>query len=66
MTVADGNSLPMRPTIQQAKARLNCSDKTIRRMIADGRLKAYRIGGKNTIRVDRDSLLALETPMFAA
>ena len=65
-SVADGHSVPLRPTITQAAERLNCSDKTIRRMIADGRLKAYRIGGRATIRVDRDSLLALEKPMFAA
>ncbi|WP_024449461.1 excisionase family DNA-binding protein [Mycolicibacterium iranicum] len=57
--------LPTRPTIQQAAGRLNCSDKTIRRMIADGRLKAYRVGSRS-IRVDRGSLLALEKPMFAA
>lgn len=53
-------------TIAQAATRLNCSDKTVRRMIADGRLKAYRIGGRSTIRVDRNSLLALEKPMIAA
>lgn len=58
--------LPLRPTIPQAAERLNCSEKTIRRMIADGRLKAYRIGGRATIRIDRDSLLSLEKPMFAA
>lgn len=63
--IADGNSLPLRPKIPQAAKRLNCSEKTIRRMIADGRLKAYRVGG-SAIRVDRDSLLALEKPMFAA
>jgi hypothetical protein len=34
--------IPLRPTITQAAKRLNCSDKTVRRMIADGRLKAYR------------------------
>lgn len=60
------NALPSRPTIGQAAERLNCSGKTIRRMIADGRLKAYRIGGRSTIRIDRDSLLALEVPMNGA
>ena len=62
----NNDDLPKRPSIPQAAARLNCSDKTIRRMIADGRLKAYRIGGRSTIRVDRDSLLALEVPMNVA
>lgn len=57
--------LPLRPTIGQVKDYLNVSDKTVRRMIADGRLKAYRVGSR-TIRVDRDSVLALEVPMFAA
>lgn len=60
------NAVPLRPTIGQAAERLNCSEKTVRRMIADGRLKAYRIGGRATIRVDRESLLALEVPMNAA
>lgn len=58
--------IPLRPTISQAAERMNCSEKTVRRMIADGRLKAYRVGGRSTIRVDRDSLLALEKPMFVA
>lgn len=60
----DNNDLPRRPSISQSAKYANLSEKTIRRMIADGRLKAYRIGGKATIRVDRDSLLALEKPMF--
>ena len=60
----DNNDLPRRPSISQSAKYAKLSEKTIRRMIADGRLKAYRIGGKATIRVDRDSLLALEKPMF--
>lgn len=52
-----------RLSIKQAAEYHGVCDKTIRRMIADGRLKAYRIGAR-TIRVDRDSLLALEVPMF--
>jgi excisionase family DNA binding protein len=38
------------------------STKTIRRYISDGRLKAYRVGPR-AIRVDRDSLASLLTPM---
>ncbi|WP_418005951.1 helix-turn-helix domain-containing protein [Mycobacterium sp. PDNC021] len=62
----NGNILPARPSIKQSAIYLNMCEKTVRRMIADGRLKAYRIGGKNTIRVDRDSLLALMRPMSVA
>lgn len=57
-------ALPKRMSIRQASEYHGVCDKTIRRMIADGRLRAYRVGGR-TIRVDRDSLLALEVPMFA-
>ena len=57
--------LPKRLSIKQAAEYHGVCDRTIRRAIADGRLKAYRVG-KRTIRIDRDSLLALEKPMFAA
>ena len=56
-------AMPARLTIKQAAEYHGVSDKTIRRMIAGGRLKAYRLGAR-MIRVDRDSLLALEKPMF--
>lgn len=64
MSKTETETIPARPSIAQSAKRLNCSDKTIRRMIATGELKAYRVG-KRSIRVDRDSLLALEKPMFA-
>lgn len=54
--------LPAKPSIQQAADYLNVSVKTVRRRMSDGRLKAYRVGTR-TIRVDRDSLLALAKPM---
>jgi len=57
-------TLPPRVSIKQSAAYHGVCDKTIRRMIADGRLKAYRVGGHRMIRVDRESLLALEVPMF--
>ncbi|MBX7134879.1 MAG: helix-turn-helix domain-containing protein [Fimbriimonadaceae bacterium] len=53
-------SLPQRMTIRQAAESKNLSTKTIRRYISSGRLTAYRVGPR-AIRVDRDSLLALDT-----
>jgi excisionase family DNA binding protein len=61
--MSESRELPKFPTINQSAQYLNLCDRTIRRMIADGRLKAYRIGGKSTIRVDRESLMALAAPM---
>ena len=57
--------LPKRLSIKQAAGYQGVCDRTIRRAIADGRLKAFRVG-KRTIRIDRDSFLALEKPLFAA
>jgi excisionase family DNA binding protein len=58
-------SLPARPSIQRAADFLGVTDRTIRRRIADGTLKAYRVGPR-LIRVDRESLLALAKPMGGA
>jgi excisionase family DNA binding protein len=49
-------------TIQQAADEYGLSDKTIRRWIAQGRLRAYRVGPR-AIRVDKDSLLNAVRPM---
>lgn len=57
--------LPAKVTIQRAAAYLDVTDKTIRRRIADGKLRAYRVGPR-LIRVDRESLLALATPLGGA
>lgn len=65
MTTRNVYNLPKRLSIKQAAEYHGVCDRTIRRAIADGRLQAYRVG-KRTIRIDRDSLLALEKPMFAA
>lgn len=65
MTTRNVYDLPKRLSIKQAAEYQGVCGRTIRRAIADGRLQAYRVG-KRTIRVDRDSLLALETPLFAA
>ena len=45
-------------TIKQAAEYYQLDPKTIRRMIAQGKLKARRVGERN-IRVDRESLLEL-------
>jgi excisionase family DNA binding protein len=62
MTAATTGTLPPRPTIQQAAAWLGVDPKTVRRYIAQGRLKAVRIGPR-LIRVERESLLALAKPI---
>lgn len=59
--------LPSHLTIVQSADLLQVSRDTIRRLIASGDLKAYRIGPstnrRRPIRVDRDSLLALREPV---
>jgi excisionase family DNA binding protein len=62
MTAATTDTLPPRPSIQQAAAWLGVDPKTVRRYIAQGKLKAVRIGPK-LIRVERESLLALAKPI---
>jgi excisionase family DNA binding protein len=62
MTAATADTLPPRPSIQQAAAWLGVDPKTVRRYIAQGKLKAVRIGPK-LIRVERESLLALAKPI---
>lgn len=54
--------LPARLTMKQAAEAFGLSDRTIRRWIADGLIVAYRVGPR-FIRIDRDSLLALEKRM---
>ncbi|MBB3752695.1 excisionase family DNA binding protein [Mycolicibacterium sp. BK634] len=54
--------MPPRVSIQQAADHLNVSTKTVRRYIADGRLKAVRLGPR-LIRVERDSIDALMRPI---
>ncbi|ULN38850.1 helix-turn-helix domain-containing protein [Mycolicibacterium smegmatis] len=60
--VRQTDTLPPRPSIQQAAAYLGVDPKTIRRYIAQGRIKAARVGPR-LIRVDRESLLALAKPI---
>lgn len=51
--------------IDAAAERLGCTPKTIRRFIARGELKAYRLG-KRTIRVDLNEVDALLRPIPTA
>lgn len=62
MSAAATDTLPPRPSIREAAAWLGVDPKTVRRYIAQGRLKAVRIGTK-LIRVERESLLALIKPI---
>ena len=58
--------LPALPTIGQVADFTGFSPKTIRRRIADGTLKAHRIGPR-CIRIERESVLELlARPMGAA
>lgn len=50
------HELSAHPTIRHAAAYLNVDPRTIRRYIAAGRLRAYRVGPR-LIRVDRGSLI---------
>jgi excisionase family DNA binding protein len=54
--------LPKHPSIRQCADYLGVDPKTVRRYIAHGRIKAFRIGPR-LIRVDRESLLAFATPV---
>jgi excisionase family DNA binding protein len=64
MTIQD-RPLPAKVTIQRAAIHEGVSEKTIRRRIADGTLKAYR-SGPRLIRIDRESLLKMAKPMGGA
>ncbi len=54
--------LPSSPTLKQATTYLGVSERTGRRYIAQGRLRAFRVGPR-LIRVDRESLLKLARPI---
>lgn len=58
-------TLPPRLSMRQAAEYLNVSEKTVRRYIAQGRIKAKRVGPR-LIRIERDSLVALATPVGCA
>jgi len=52
-------------TLREAAQRLQISEKSVRRWIADGRLKGVRIGPR-MIRVDAASIAALGQPLTAS
>ena len=52
-------------SIQQAAEHLGVTDRTIRQMIADGRICGYR-NGRKVIRVDLNELDASMTPFGGA
>jgi len=62
MTQIDTIGLPPRATIKKTAEHLGVSEKTVRRYIAQGRLKAHRVGPR-LIRIDRESLLKLAQPI---
>ncbi|AEJ95135.1 helix-turn-helix DNA binding domain protein [Mycobacterium phage SoYo] len=54
--------LPLRASIQQVADHLGVSTRTVRNYIADGRLKAIRLGPR-LIRVERSSVEELMRPI---
>lgn len=57
---------PAWASIEDAATYLGVHPGTVRRRIAEGKLKAYRLGGKLTIRVKLADLDALLTPIPTA
>lgn len=55
-----------RMSIADAAAYLNCGERTIRRYIAEGRLRAYRLAGQKIIRLDPAEVEALLEPVGGA
>jgi excisionase family DNA binding protein len=62
MSAAATDTLPPRPSIQQAATWLGVDPKTVRRYIAQGRIKAMRVGPR-LIRIERESLLKMAEPI---
>lgn len=57
---------PAWATLEHAANYLGCSPKTVRRYIADAKLPAYRMAGRQTIRVKLSDLDALLAPIPTA
>jgi excisionase family DNA binding protein len=55
--MADRSSYAPLLTVREVSSSLRVSEKTVRRMIARGELRAYRVGGQ--LRIARDSLIEL-------
>ncbi|WP_312347341.1 helix-turn-helix domain-containing protein [Actinomyces sp.] len=56
-------TLPDVLTIQEAADHLHCNPITIRRMIARGELRAYRVGKARMVRIDARSLARIMRPV---
>ncbi len=50
-------------TIRETAALLALSTRTILRYIAEGKLRAYRVAGEKTIRIKREDVDALLSPI---
>ncbi len=50
-------------TIDTAAEEVGTSSRTIRRLISDGQLRAYRLGRTKVVRIDRDDLLKVLRPI---
>lgn len=50
-------------TVEEAAAYLSCSERTVRRRIETGRLKAFTLGGVHTLRVRWSDLDAIMAPL---
>jgi excisionase family DNA binding protein len=64
-TPTDTEALPAVVSVSRAAVYLDVSHRTVRRYIADGQLRATRIGPR-LIRIDRESLLKLAQPVGGA
>jgi excisionase family DNA binding protein len=65
MESTNGVGLPPRPSISQAADYFRVDQKMVRRLIAQGRLTANRLGPR-LIRLDRAEVLQLGRPVGAA
>ena len=57
MTTPDRSAMPSLLTLAEVSATLRVSEKTVRRMVDRGDLRAFRVGAQ--LRVQRDSLIQL-------
>ncbi len=51
-------------SLDAAAIELGASKRTVRRMITSGKLRAYRIGDSSLVRIDRDDLNKVLTPVI--
>lgn len=63
MTTRPSDSERIWISLNEAAEYLGVAPKSVRRYIADGRLRAYRLAGKQTIRIKAQDLDALMRPI---